>query len=196
MTESQPFTCPVCGRTSHNPMDYRYGYCGNCHAFTGEEHLPAGEGFVTLGGVRDHFVAGMFFGPEGEPLTTLQWAHLYQERMKNMDADAWWRAGLDVIDDVLEVSTVWTGNNLEVFGPPNGMWQLLCFWLGDGGREPIGETETRYPDRATATAGHQELVGEIRKIGVTRFRAVLDAISDPELSPDAAVWVADEERKD
>jgi hypothetical protein len=28
-------TCPVCGVTSHHPMDEDYGYCGRCHAFTG-----------------------------------------------------------------------------------------------------------------------------------------------------------------
>lgn len=31
------FTCPRCGRTSHNPNDIREGYCGNCHDWTGEE---------------------------------------------------------------------------------------------------------------------------------------------------------------
>jgi hypothetical protein len=30
------FTCPVCGRVSHHPEDVRHGYCGACHAFTGE----------------------------------------------------------------------------------------------------------------------------------------------------------------
>jgi hypothetical protein len=29
------FTCPRCAMTSHHPMDEDYGYCGNCHAFTG-----------------------------------------------------------------------------------------------------------------------------------------------------------------
>jgi hypothetical protein len=29
------FTCPVCLMTSHNPNDERYGYCGNCHDYTG-----------------------------------------------------------------------------------------------------------------------------------------------------------------
>jgi len=29
------FTCPRCDMTSHHPMDEDYGYCGNCHAFTG-----------------------------------------------------------------------------------------------------------------------------------------------------------------
>jgi hypothetical protein len=27
-------TCPVCGRTSHNPNDVREGYCGFCHDWT------------------------------------------------------------------------------------------------------------------------------------------------------------------
>jgi hypothetical protein len=30
------FTCPRCGRTSHNPADVAEGYCGACHAFTRE----------------------------------------------------------------------------------------------------------------------------------------------------------------
>jgi hypothetical protein len=29
------FTCPRCSMTSHHPMDEDYGYCGNCHDFTG-----------------------------------------------------------------------------------------------------------------------------------------------------------------
>lgn len=29
------FTCPRCGRTSHNPTDIREGYCGACHDWTG-----------------------------------------------------------------------------------------------------------------------------------------------------------------
>ena len=30
------FTCPRCGRTSHNPDDKREGYCGACHDWTAE----------------------------------------------------------------------------------------------------------------------------------------------------------------
>ena len=29
------FTCPVCWRTSYHPDDEKYGYCGNCHDYTG-----------------------------------------------------------------------------------------------------------------------------------------------------------------
>ncbi|MBD3941975.1 hypothetical protein IF188_09735 [Microbacterium sp. NEAU-LLC] len=28
------FTCPKCGRTSHNANDAREGYCGHCHDWT------------------------------------------------------------------------------------------------------------------------------------------------------------------
>lgn len=31
------FTCPKCGRTSHNPHDAEHGYCGACHEFTGAD---------------------------------------------------------------------------------------------------------------------------------------------------------------
>jgi ribosomal protein S27AE len=30
------FTCPRCGSTSAHPDDLANGYCGACHAFTGE----------------------------------------------------------------------------------------------------------------------------------------------------------------
>lgn len=30
------FTCPRCGRTSHNPNDERERYCGFCHLFVDE----------------------------------------------------------------------------------------------------------------------------------------------------------------
>jgi hypothetical protein len=35
---SRNFTCPICKMTSYNVNDAAHGYCGNCHAFTGE-HL-------------------------------------------------------------------------------------------------------------------------------------------------------------
>lgn len=30
------YTCPRCGRTSHNPNDVRERYCGACHLFEGD----------------------------------------------------------------------------------------------------------------------------------------------------------------
>lgn len=35
-----PYTCPRCGRTSAHPQDAEHGYCGACHAFTGDEWGP------------------------------------------------------------------------------------------------------------------------------------------------------------
>lgn len=32
-----PFTCPECSRTSHNPNDEKYRYCGACHKFFTDE---------------------------------------------------------------------------------------------------------------------------------------------------------------
>lgn len=32
-------TCPVCGMTSYNLNDVKYGYCGNCCKFTGEPRV-------------------------------------------------------------------------------------------------------------------------------------------------------------
>jgi hypothetical protein len=36
VTAPRPFICSKCGRTSHHPEDKRPGYCGACHAFTGD----------------------------------------------------------------------------------------------------------------------------------------------------------------
>lgn len=33
------FTCPCCGATSAHPADIAHGYCGRCHAFTGDPEL-------------------------------------------------------------------------------------------------------------------------------------------------------------
>jgi hypothetical protein len=48
------FTCPKCGRVSHNPNDEREQYCGHCHEFVGELEI-----FVIYERPRDypeHFV--------------------------------------------------------------------------------------------------------------------------------------------
>lgn len=33
------FTCPTCGTVSHHPQDVANGYCGRCHAFTGDQAI-------------------------------------------------------------------------------------------------------------------------------------------------------------
>lgn len=38
------FTCPRCSARSYNPNDIKYGYCGRCHAYTGDEGVCALQG--------------------------------------------------------------------------------------------------------------------------------------------------------
>ncbi len=33
------FACPRCGAVSYNPNDIEHGYCGRCHAFTGDQRF-------------------------------------------------------------------------------------------------------------------------------------------------------------
>lgn len=52
------FTCPRCGRTSHNLMDVKEGYCGHCHDWTGPQrytHDPFNrDEHTTAPGLRVH----------------------------------------------------------------------------------------------------------------------------------------------
>lgn len=43
----EPFTCPVCARTSYNPHDAEYGWCGNCQGYTTEDP-PEGTRWVLF----------------------------------------------------------------------------------------------------------------------------------------------------
>lgn len=43
LAELPTFTCPVCSMTSYHPKDIEYGYCGNCHEFTGEPSRLPGD---------------------------------------------------------------------------------------------------------------------------------------------------------
>ena len=36
MSAEPGFTCPCCGAVSHNPNDIAQGFCGRCHAWTGD----------------------------------------------------------------------------------------------------------------------------------------------------------------
>lgn len=45
LAEPTTFTCPRCTKTSYNPNDAKYGYCGNCNDYTGRPaHLPTADG--------------------------------------------------------------------------------------------------------------------------------------------------------
>ena len=49
MSEAETYTCPVCGRTSHHPMDAKHGYCSACQGYTREEP-PSGMRWVLFHG--------------------------------------------------------------------------------------------------------------------------------------------------
>lgn len=62
------FTCPVCTATSHHPDDVRYGYCGRCHAYTGDTIRGASVGQVWF---DEPFGAGdgqAWVAPAGTPV--------------------------------------------------------------------------------------------------------------------------------
>jgi len=48
------FTCPCCGKVSHNPNDLKHGYCGLCHWWTADPVLgpPHLEASCEARGVR------------------------------------------------------------------------------------------------------------------------------------------------
>jgi hypothetical protein len=41
--EPEAFTCPECFMTSYHPEDKKFGYCGNCHRFTGVAEVEGAD---------------------------------------------------------------------------------------------------------------------------------------------------------
>ncbi len=65
------FTCPCCLLTSHHPEDVARGYCGSCHAWTGDPDVM----LLRLAGAYHDASVGqaariptyvVLFGPDGE----------------------------------------------------------------------------------------------------------------------------------
>lgn len=44
LPEQPSFVCPRCGARSYHPEDIRWGYCGRCHDYTGDETRPGDWG--------------------------------------------------------------------------------------------------------------------------------------------------------
>jgi rubredoxin len=61
------FVCPVCGVSSTHPKDAEYGFCGACHAYTGDQTViqvdgrPEGPGRILcpVCGARVHGITGL-----------------------------------------------------------------------------------------------------------------------------------------
>ena len=91
--ELASFTCPKCGRTSHNPMDVFEQYCDTCH-----------EWFNAYG--------PMHYDRAGKPISTMQWSELHSDHSYVRVAETY--------RENIRVSTVWMGVGYSFgVGPPS-----------------------------------------------------------------------------
>ena len=97
----------------------------------------------------------MNYGPNGEPLTTLEWAALMERRAEDLSDDSWWRRRTIIGEDV-EVSTVWLGIDYSFGDGPPLIWETMVF----GGR--CSDWQWRYPTRQTALDDHERIVRTLR----------------------------------
>lgn len=141
-TAPASITCPRCGRTSHNPNDVREGYCGACHDWTGAIKTMAGAGF-----------RGMYYDRDGNEISLARWAWL--QRPEQL---AYRRVAEDTVN-LYWVSTVWLGMNMNFLdiGPPI-IFETMVFLSGT----PEETGQHRYADQASALAGHEAIVAELR----------------------------------
>lgn len=141
-------TCPRCGRTSYNPNDVTYGYCGNCHDWTG-----------AIGKLRsplpfDEIAKGMYFDRQGQPISMARWAYLSE-----LPFDQYRRVALDVLAEDLRVSTVWLGINMAFPPHPPAIFESMVFV------DDKGEEMQRYSSEEEARHGHEVLVRSLRLVG-------------------------------
>jgi hypothetical protein len=90
-----------------------------------------------------------FYDPDGNPIDLGEWATLWQGDRQ---------VALTRVDDV-EVSTVWLGTDYNFgFGGAPLIFETLVF----GGT--LDGVMNRYPNRAAAIAGHDQIVAEVRDV--------------------------------
>ncbi len=143
-------TCPVCGRTSHNPNDVREGFCGACHAWTGAaEHMVHSVPF--------EIEQDMYYDRQGHPITLARYAWLIGYHTRT---EVYKRIALDDIG-LYRVSTVWLGanHNWTGVGPPI-IFETMVFLAGSS--EDWGMH--RYATEEQALAGHEAVCAEIREL--------------------------------
>ena len=148
---SEPsITCPVCDMTSHNPNDVTYGYCGNCHAFTGAH--PA---MLTRPLPFDEVESGMYFDRQGHPISFPRWVWLTEPEFAG---DYRW-LGDDHLPDNLRVATIWVGISMSLEPAPIGVFETTIFL------DHIPVYDTRYSTEAEALATHATLVRSLELVG-------------------------------
>lgn len=91
------FTCPRCGATSTHPDDYRNGYCGRCHDWTGDPMPMDDDGKPTIRRVGSiKMRAGL--DPAGRPCVVVQYPGQWLT-VRPSDARAWAAALIESADE-------------------------------------------------------------------------------------------------
>lgn len=117
--DQKAITCLACGLTSHNPMDVGMRYCGNCHAWIGEERCDFCDGEYAF--AKDYKAVGGFVGELDDGRMIIDQDQLWSacaECAEMIDAERW--------KDLEERCYVghlarWSPVNLEV---PRLLWRL------------------------------------------------------------------------
>lgn len=147
MTAPPSFTCPKCGATSYSINDVRFGYCGNCHEFTG-----VGPRYIGL--ESSSFFSDGTYDLHGNPISMER--HQMLEQLKRetdpTDPNPWWRVASDKVGDYW-ISTVWTGWEPAVDVDKPRIFQTAIFKDGE-----LQDYEWRYDSWEAAQAGHADAV--------------------------------------
>lgn len=98
---------------------------------------------------------GLFFDRKGRPIDTLTWGRLFGNMAYQSLANDYIRG--------VRVSTIWTGTNTEVCGPPM-IFETMVFvdpyserWFTSG------VLQVQYPTEEAAFTGHAEAVALVRR---------------------------------
>lgn len=99
---------------------------------------------------------GLYYSPQGEPMEMMEWAELFESRFEDMAPESWWRKQ-SVLDDQLNVSTVWIGidQSFGLAAEPQ-LWETMIF----GGEHD--DCCWRYPSRVAALDDHERILTALR----------------------------------
>lgn len=97
-----------------------------------------------------------YYAPDGSPLTTLQWAEMFEDRSDLPHWVSYVRGGFP--HQEIYVSTVWLGLDHSFgWGPPL-VWETMAWPEDDPGNDMVC---LRYPDYDHAWRGHLATVGAL-----------------------------------
>ena len=133
------YTCPNCGKVSHNPNDETHRYCGACHRFEGDRFLQ-------------HYI----LDHEHQPVAT-----------DFLSAAVWWedpnnRLVAFTETALHEVSTIFlTFSQRHIGRGPPLLFETMVF---ENGESRIACEQVRYSSWDEAQAGHAAMVRRYEKL--------------------------------